>query len=77
MTFSWTRAAVAGISNSAASGTGNPNETLINTTTAPVSVTYVYSVSANGCTGSTTYNVVVLVNPAPVLSSTLAPPTTV
>ena len=72
--FSWTRAAVAGISNGAASGTGNPNETLINTTTAPVSVTYVYSVSANGCTGSTTYNVVVVVNPAPVLSGTLTPP---
>jgi len=41
----WSRAAVAGISNAPASGAGNPNETLINTTTAPINVTYVYSLS--------------------------------
>ena len=48
-TFAWSRAAVTGISNPPASGTGNPNELLSNTTTAPVSVTYVYTVTANGC----------------------------
>ncbi len=73
-TFSWTRAVVAGISNIIGSGTGNSNETLINTTVNPVNVTYVYSVSANGCTNATPYNVVVTVNPTPILSSTLAPP---
>jgi len=60
-TFSWTRAAVTGISNAAASGTGNINETLNNITSAPVNVTYVYTLTANGCTN--TQNLVVTVNP--------------
>ena len=71
--FNWSRAAVAGISNTAASGTGNPNEVLVNTTTAPVNVTYVYTVSINGCTNPGTYSVVVTVNPTPQLTSTLTP----
>jgi len=60
-TFSWSRAAVPGISNPAANGAGNINETLINTTTSPVNVTYVYTLSVNGCTN--TQNVDVTVNP--------------
>ena len=71
--FNWTRAAVAGISNPTASGTGNPNEEVINITTNPVSVTYVYTLTANGCT-SASYNVIVVVNPTPTLTSTLTPP---
>ena len=67
-TFSWTRAAVAGISNAAALGTGNVNETLINSTTSPVSVNYVYTLTANGCTN--TQNVVVVVNSLPVVTAT-------
>ncbi|MBN9298295.1 MAG: gliding motility-associated C-terminal domain-containing protein [Filimonas sp.] len=67
-TFSWARAAVPGISNAAATGTGNPNEMLDNTTALPVQVTYVYTLSANGCSSST-YNVVVTVNPRPKLTS--------
>src|SRR6185437_5431561 len=65
-TFNWARAAVAGISNAAGSGTGNINETLINTSGAPVSVTYVYTLSANGC--NNTQNVVVNVNPTVTIS---------
>lgn len=66
--FSWTRAAVAGISNSAGSGTGDTiNETLINTTADPIDVVYEFTLSANGCT--TTQNVTVTVNPSPVLTS--------
>ena len=61
-TFTWTRAAVTGISNAAGSGTGNISETLTNTGTNAVNVTYVYTLSANGCTN--TQNVVVTVNPA-------------
>ncbi|MFL5745296.1 MAG: PKD-like domain-containing protein, partial [Niastella sp.] len=72
--FSWSRAVVAGISNATASGTGNPNETLINTTANPVNVTYQYTVTANGCTNPGAFPVVVVVNPAPTLSSTLTPP---
>ena len=73
VTFAWSRAAVPGISNPAASGTGNPHETLINTTVNPVNVTYVYTLSANGCTNPSPYNVVVKVNPTPTLTSTLSP----
>jgi hypothetical protein len=39
--FQWTRTVVAGISNPSAIGTNNPNERLINITTAPIEVTYV------------------------------------
>jgi len=71
-TFSWSRDPVAGITPvGPTSGTNNPNETLTNTTTGPTSVTYQYTVNANGC--STVQNVVVTVNPTPVLTSTLAP----
>ena len=58
-TFAWSRAAVTGISNAAATGNGNISETLVNTTTSPVNVTYVYTLTANGCTN--TQNVVVTV----------------
>src|SRR6185436_4523207 len=64
-TFNWSRAEVAGISNTTASGTDDPNETLFNITTAPVNVTYVYTLSANGCSNPTGYNVVVTVEPSP------------
>ena len=71
--FSWSRAAVPGISNSAASGTGNPNEVLINTTTNPIIVSYVYTLTPpTGCVSTQT--VIVTVNPAPLLTSTLTPP---
>jgi sugar lactone lactonase YvrE len=62
-TFSWSRAAVSGISNAASSGTGSISETLTNTTNAPINVTYVYSLSSNGCSSLNPYNVVVTVNP--------------
>ena len=44
-----------------ANGTGDISETLINTTSSPVNVTYVYTLTANGCTN--TQNIVVTVNP--------------
>jgi hypothetical protein len=65
-TFTWSRAVVAGVSNAAASGAGSISETLQNTTTSPVNVSYVYQLSNNGCTSSSTYTVVVTVNPSPV-----------
>ncbi len=72
-TFSWTRATVAGITPvGPTSGNDNPNETLTNTTAAPIIVTYIYTLTANGCTN--TQNVTVTVNPGPVLSSSLTPP---
>ena len=65
--FTWTRAVVAGISNTAGSGTGAISEVLTNTTSNPINVTYVYTLAANGCNNP--QNVVVTVNPLPVLSS--------
>lgn len=70
-TFSWSRNPVAGITNPAASGTNDPNETLVNIASYPAAVTYTYSLLANGCLN--TQNVVVNVNPIPQLSSTTAP----
>ena len=65
-TFNWSRAKVANISNPAVTNqtSGIINETLINTSTQPVIVTYVITPSANGCDGIPfTYNVTV--NPQP------------
>jgi gliding motility-associated-like protein len=69
-TFSWSRAAVTGISNTAVSGmtTATITETLINTTNAPVVVRYVIIPSANGCTG-TSFNYDVTVNPTPAVNA--------
>ncbi len=73
--FAWSRAVVAGITPvGPTSGTGDPNETLTNTTAAPITVRYVYTLTANGCTNPATFNVDVVVNPIPALTSTLTPP---
>ena len=56
------------------SGTGDPNETLTNTTAAPITVRYVYTLAANGCTNPSTFNVDVVVNPMATLTSSLTPP---
>jgi hypothetical protein len=66
-TYSWSRAAVAGISNTAVSAqTSNPIiESLTNTTSAQVSVTYAITPTANGCVGSV-FNYVVTVDPSSV-----------
>ncbi|MES2371806.1 MAG: PKD-like domain-containing protein [Bacteroidota bacterium] len=71
--FSWTRATVPGISNTSAAGINNPNETLINITSAPVSVAYTYALNTpNACLNIQT--VTVVVNPTPLLTSSLTPP---
>lgn len=70
--FDWSRDVVAGIANPANSGSDDPFEILSNDTTDPISVAYVYTLTANGCTNSQT--VTVVVNPTPMLTSLLAPP---
>ncbi|WP_319479816.1 HYR domain-containing protein [uncultured Draconibacterium sp.] len=70
-TFSWSRAAVAGIDNPADTGTDDIYEFLINTTNAPIPVVYTYTLEAAGCTN--TQDVVVMVTPTPSLTSTLSP----
>ncbi len=69
--FDWSRSLTPGIANAANSGTGLINETLINTSTEPVTVAYVYTLTANSCSNIQTVNVVV--NPTPQLTSTLTP----
>jgi hypothetical protein len=69
-TFNWTRSVVTGILNPGATSAGNPNEILINTTTSPVDVVYIFAVASGGC--SIIQNVTVTVNPIPTLSSPLA-----
>ena len=67
--FSWTRAVVAGISNLAGSGaTALINESLDNTTTAPVNAIYIITPSINGCNG-TPFTLTVTVNPTAVITS--------
>ncbi|WP_162427488.1 T9SS type A sorting domain-containing protein [Pontibacter pudoricolor] len=68
--FSWSRAAVTGISNAPVSNVaGNViSETLINTTASAINVVYAVQMTANGCTN--TQNVTVRVNPNPVVSFT-------
>ncbi|MGZ3820665.1 MAG: Ig-like domain-containing protein, partial [Mucilaginibacter sp.] len=71
-TFNWSRAAVAGISNPAVVNqlSGTITETLVNTGTTAVNVTYVITPTANGCPG-TPFNYVVTVNPTPAVTSKL------
>ena len=71
--YTWNRAAVAGLSNTASSGTGAITETLINTVLHPVTATYVYTLTANAC--SNTQSVILAVNPmAPTPVITINPP---
>ena len=71
-TFAWTRAAVVGISNPAASASSTTiNETLINTTVVPITVTYFFTISPDACGGTPAQQPVsVVVNP--VLMPTVA-----
>jgi hypothetical protein len=71
-TYSWTRDTMAGISNMAASGTDTIMEYLVNVTNDPVTVSYLYTISANGC--SDTQRIFVTVNPRAYLTSSLTPP---
>jgi gliding motility-associated-like protein len=65
-TFSWSRAAVAGISNGAVSGqtTSTITETLINTTASPIQVPYIITPISAGCPGKP-FTYTVTVNPIP------------
>jgi gliding motility-associated-like protein len=67
--YTWSRAAVTGISNSPVSGqTGAIQEVLFNTTTAPVNVTYVFNYKSPTCDG-VPFNLVVTVNPQATITS--------
>ena len=63
--FAWSRALASGISTPAASGTGGIDETLSNITYYNETATYVYTVSAGGCTRTADVAVVVYPTPRP------------
>ena len=63
-TYTWTRSNIAGISNPAANGSGAVSETLTNTSPNPIVVTYVYTLTANGCTNQQTVSVTI--DPLPI-----------
>jgi hypothetical protein len=67
VTFTWVRPGIAGISNPPGSGIGNPFEILLNSTSVTIPVTYIYTISVNGC--SSVEDVVVGVHPTPRLTS--------
>ncbi|TWW10228.1 hypothetical protein E3A20_07270, partial [Planctomyces bekefii] len=72
--FSWSYLSVSGITASEPlSGVGSISQRLTNTTNAAITVTYFYSLNADGCIGNGTDAVTVLVKPIPSLSSTLTP----
>ena len=71
--FTWSRAAVTGISNLPVSGqaAGTIREVLFNTTNLPVNVTYVINYSTSSCQG-TPFNLIITVNPQAVVTSALS-----
>ena len=62
-TFAWTRLGQAGIAEVTTAGTGNLNETLTNTTTSPIVVTYNYVSTALGCNDPAGEDVLATINP--------------
>ncbi len=63
-TFNWTRNNTVTVTGIAANGSGNISGQLINTTNAPVTVTFTITPTANGCPGAP-ITATVLVNPNP------------
>ncbi len=66
-TFDWSRDLASGISNAANTGSGDPNETLVDTFTYPAVAIYQYALEANGCKDTEYVNVTI--NPTPVFTS--------
>ena len=68
--FTWSRDAVAGISNAPVSGqaAGTIREVLFNTTNAPVDVTYKINFQTNSCQGAP-FSLIVTVNPQALVTS--------
>ena len=64
--YTWSRAIVFGIANTANSGASAIGEQLFNITAANKTVTYVYTLTANGCTS--VENVTLVVHPTPKLA---------
>ncbi|MBP8892893.1 MAG: choice-of-anchor J domain-containing protein, partial [Saprospiraceae bacterium] len=70
-TYAWTRNNTATVTGIAASGSGNISGSLTNTTSAPITVTFTITPTANGCPGAA-ITATVLVNPTPTAVATPA-----
>ena len=68
-TYAWTMPSITNISVPATNGIDSINEIIVNSSTNPIAVTFVYTLTANACVH--TQNVVVTINPNPQLSSPL------
>jgi len=60
-TYTWQRATVANIAPATASGTGNIEDSMVNSTLLPINVIYRYKLGVNGCVNNFTQNVTVTV----------------
>ncbi len=56
--YSWTRAAVTGITPPSSFGTGAIHDSAVNTTDSNVMVVYIFTITANGCTNTQQLNVI-------------------
>lgn len=70
--YNWTRNNTSAVTGIAASGSGNISGTLVNTTTAPVTVTFTVNSYINGCAGPS-FVATVIVNPLPTFVFTGSP----
>ncbi len=70
--FNWTRNNTTSVTGIAASGFGNINGTLTNTTQAPVNVIFTVTPVAGSCTGTST-DFTITVNPIPVVAAVSVP----
>lgn len=71
--FSWVRENMSGLQNQSSAGYSDISETLIDTIGEPLVVKYRFSLLYNGCVNLKTQEVSVIVNPKPVLGSSLKP----
>ena len=71
--FSWVRESMSGLQNQSNAGYSDISEILIDTIGEPLVVKYRFSLLYNGCVNLKTQEVSVIVNPKPVLSSSLKP----
>ncbi len=72
-TFAWTRETVSGITEPGITGTGDVSETLTNSTTAPIDVTYEYITTADECSNTVQNVVVSFVPDANITTEPLSP----
>ena len=72
-TYTWSRNATPGVTGGASTGTGSINDVLTTSSTSPVNVVYVYTLSYNSCTFVQNVNVTLLPSPTGPALTTVPP----